>query len=254
MNIDDLRQCGELNFFGLGFLQLKVSETERYHFWHTMTQTDEYVDEWHDHRYDFNSQVIVGSITNEIAYYVDDPDGTDIRLQVCCAGNPPIFGSRCNLIHLGEFHTTEGHGYTLRNDTLHKARSQFAMTRLVRGPIVKDRANVVAPEHKSPNPFQAYMSKSQMWEIVEDIVGKQGYHTSYIPKGTLGELSKIREELLELEDAARQGVVIMELVELSDLIGAISLYLEGHHPSIGVDDLIKMSEVTKRAFRNGTRT
>lgn len=82
---------------------------------------------------------------------------------------------------------------------------------------------------------------------------KPGYHLKSIKKGTIGELSKIREEIEELEDANQQGVKIMELVELSDLYGSIELYLEKHFPNIKMEDLKKMSDVTQRAFKNGRR-
>lgn len=47
------------------------------------------------------------------------------------------------------------------------------------------------------------------------------YHLQSIHSGEYGEISKIEEELLELKDAKQQGVRIMELNELSDLLGAI---------------------------------
>lgn len=80
-----------------------------------------------------------------------------------------------------------------------------------------------------------------------------GYHVNKIQKGTLGEISKIEEELNELKDAQAQGAKIMELVELSDMIGAIELYLEKNHAGTTLDDLIKMKNITKRAFENGHR-
>lgn len=78
-----------------------------------------------------------------------------------------------------------------------------------------------------------------------------GYHLRDIKKGILGEPSKIREELEELEDALEQDVKIMALVELSDIYGAV----EAVALKLGVtmEDLAKMSEVTKRAFREGQR-
>jgi hypothetical protein len=80
---------------------------------------------------------------------------------------------------------------------------------------------------------------------------KPGYHLRPIVKGVLGEVSKIREEVEELEDAHEQGVVIMELVELSDLYGAMKARVEklGHT----MQDLERMSAVTARAFQNGKR-
>lgn len=81
-----------------------------------------------------------------------------------------------------------------------------------------------------------------------------GYHKKKIPKGTLGELSKIQEELLELEDSLDQGNKIMALVELADLYGSIKLFLEKHHPEIKMEDLKIMSEATERSFILGHRT
>ena len=80
-----------------------------------------------------------------------------------------------------------------------------------------------------------------------------GYHIRTIEKGRLGEISKIVEEVEELKDAAEQGVRIMELVELSDLLGAIESYIQNHHSGYTIGDLQRMSDVTKRAFRSGRR-
>jgi len=80
-----------------------------------------------------------------------------------------------------------------------------------------------------------------------------GYHLTDIKKGVLGESSKILEEALELIDAEQQACKIMSLVELSDLIGAIEKYLEKYFPDISIDDLKKMSSITRRAFELGER-
>ncbi len=82
---------------------------------------------------------------------------------------------------------------------------------------------------------------------------KPGYHLRAIPRGELGKISKIKEELLELEDAVAQESKIMALVELSDLIGAIEHYLEHQHPGVTLEDLKRFSRITRRAFENGRR-
>lgn len=79
-----------------------------------------------------------------------------------------------------------------------------------------------------------------------------GYHKNKIPKGILGEFSKIKEEFLEAEDAIEQSNNIMLLVELSDLIGAIESYCENNH-NITLEDLLIMNKATKNAFKDGTR-
>ncbi len=80
-----------------------------------------------------------------------------------------------------------------------------------------------------------------------------GYHLTEIPKGKIGEASKILEEAQELMDADAQGVRVMQLVELSDLVGAIDLYMERKFADFSIDDLLQMSRVTRRAFENGHR-
>lgn len=80
-----------------------------------------------------------------------------------------------------------------------------------------------------------------------------GYHLRDIQKGIFGRISKIREELEELEDAHDQGNKIMALCEVADLYGAIEGYLELFHPATSMDDVKKMAEATKRAFESGRR-
>lgn len=88
----------------------------------------------------------------------------------------------------------------------------------------------------------------------EKQITKPGYHLTNIPKGTVGESSKLLEEVLELQDAEMQHASIMALVELADLVGSIQLYLEHHHPSTSLSDLITMARITRRAFENGHRS
>lgn len=78
-----------------------------------------------------------------------------------------------------------------------------------------------------------------------------GYHIREIKKGVLGETSKIREELCELEDALDQDNRILAAVEMSDLYGALRLCAMKH--GFSMEDLAKMSDATHRAFGDGSR-
>ncbi len=80
-----------------------------------------------------------------------------------------------------------------------------------------------------------------------------GYHRKVIPKRPYGTLGKIEEELEELRDAEEQGNKILVLCELADLVGAIEGYLETSVPGLTLQDLITMSDATKRAFKSGHR-
>ena len=80
----------------------------------------------------------------------------------------------------------------------------------------------------------------------------KGYHTVKIEKGVLGDFSKIKEEFDELVDAHKQENKVLELCELSDLLGAIKHYAAGKF-GMSLDDLLKFMESTERAFENGGR-
>lgn len=80
-----------------------------------------------------------------------------------------------------------------------------------------------------------------------------GYHTKQIKKGVIGEFSKVEEEWQEVLDARKQDSKVMELVELSDMIGAIDLYLKNKF-NMSVLDLTSFSEITQRAFKSGHRS
>ncbi|PIZ95416.1 MAG: hypothetical protein COX80_04410 [Candidatus Magasanikbacteria bacterium CG_4_10_14_0_2_um_filter_33_14] len=79
-----------------------------------------------------------------------------------------------------------------------------------------------------------------------------GYHKKQIERGIYGEFSKIKEELQELEDAFEQHDKILQICELTDLIGAIEGYAQKHF-YLTLGDLKKFSDKTKSAFRENKR-
>ncbi len=87
-----------------------------------------------------------------------------------------------------------------------------------------------------------------------DLLERPGYHLRRIPRGELGELSKVQEELRELEDAMAQGSRIMAAVEVSDLLGALRAFMERHLPGVTLEDAVRFSNITRRAFENGHRS
>lgn len=83
---------------------------------------------------------------------------------------------------------------------------------------------------------------------------EKGYHLTKIKKEKFGSSAKILEEVQELLDSENQNSKIMTLLELSDIIGAVEGYLKEKFPDFTLDDLIKMKDITKRAFISGERT
>jgi hypothetical protein len=80
---------------------------------------------------------------------------------------------------------------------------------------------------------------------------KYGYHIKDIKKGKIGTADKVREELLEFEDALEQKSKIMAQVELADVYGALESLAEEN--GLTMKDLKIFSDITKRAFNNGFR-
>ncbi len=78
-----------------------------------------------------------------------------------------------------------------------------------------------------------------------------GYHKSEIKKGVYGEFSKIIEEFDELLDAKRQDDKILQIVEFTDLLGAIEEYIKKFN--LTLEDLKSFSDKTKEAFKENKR-
>lgn len=258
ISIDELRAFGTVpEFFGLGMVQLKAEQYIRYHFWDTELPTPEGVgEEYHDHRYSFISDVLLGSITNNLVYPRDDPDGVFGQYQVCCAGGGAEFVSMVEPISVGTFVTHAGGRYWVSRDAYHRTviADRYCITRQHREPTAPaEKANVLS-KSLATGMFDNPYTESQLWEIIDSILPRQGYHVNPIPKGVLGQASKIVEEVMELQDAEQQGCRIMQLVELSDAVGAIEAYLEANHAGYKLADLLDMAKITKRAFQSGSRT
>lgn len=78
------------------------------------------------------------------------------------------------------------------------------------------------------------------------------YHKREIPRGELGEASKITEEYHEFMDAHEQESPVLELCELADMVGAIEMYIKNKY-NIQFSDLYKMTKATQLAFIDGSR-
>lgn len=79
-----------------------------------------------------------------------------------------------------------------------------------------------------------------------------GYHKRDIPKGVYGSFSKVAEEWEELLDAQDQDAKVLELVEITDLYGALAGYVEAKF-GMTMEDIRLMAEMTRSSFKEGKR-
>lgn len=272
-NIDNLRGMATPLVFGLGMIQIKPSEDSlsRYHFYHPDLVNVSHQDEFHSHRYSFTSEVLIGSLEQSIAPVISGGElgGANMSaFEVCCAGKSQPKPVDLDIAaYAARTVTPAGGSYYLRHDHAHRLHDMgMALTLQQRmSDAGTDYPSHVFTRGEPSHPFDIpAMSRSHIWEIVEDVLSLHhgrpvdmdnvGYHIRDIPRGDLGYPSKIIEEIMEFSDAVDQGNPVMALVELSDSLGAIEAYLERHHPSVTLDDLLTMKAATQRAFRNGFRT
>src|SRR5271157_3325048 len=164
-------------WFGLGFIQLKLSDDSRIHFWSPDIARPER-DEIHDHRYNFVSRVLYGTLTFDL--YEPTPiqrDGvwTHELFQTDCApgheGNkePKIYP--VTITKRGTFDLVEGSEYWFSSEQFHTTENtQFAVTYLERETKTKQFANVIKPRGAPIScPFATEMSVADCWRHIDKI-------------------------------------------------------------------------------------
>ena len=159
------------HWFGLGFIQLKLTENTRIHFWLPWLKGKER-EEIHNHRYNFVSRVLAGSLHKEI-YAVTPNDFGDHELftTTCAPGKEgevttfvPVSCSK-----IAEFDIAAPGTYFFAHDQFHTTEgTDFAITYLEREPKVKSDAMVVKVNGAPITcPFANPLPVDVLWEHIE---------------------------------------------------------------------------------------
>ena len=69
------------------------------------------------------------------------------------------------------------------------------------------------------------------------------FHKREIHKGKYGEISKILEEVEEAIDSEEQGLRLMTLIELSDILGAVDGVLKKQFPNFTAEELLAFARL-----------
>lgn len=173
-DIDFLKNnCKRLYFFGLGFIQVKLNESERVHFYTNVFQKTTMKEEVHNHRYDFESTILKGEITQEIfSCNLDDQGISWVTKETCNPVTKKEFERQRCTIKLLQRHTfCLGSSYWTDHDTLHRVESSNAITHLKRGPYMKNEADVIYPIDLIPTcPFSVKTSDEELWEVIRAMI------------------------------------------------------------------------------------
>jgi hypothetical protein len=174
VDLDDLRaSCEKIHFFGLGFIQVKMRDGNRYHFYHPSLEA--FVENPHDHRYHFTSSVLRGVLFQRIWKIVEAPYGLSAiqRFDACSPDvKPPDTRTPVRVDVVSAFVTSAGSGYYLDHTTYHQAFRHGpspCITYLRRGPRVKEFSSILCLDGKTEAcPFSQPGDEKALWEIVRD--------------------------------------------------------------------------------------
>lgn len=165
------QNCKLIHYFGLGFIQLKINNAIRFHFYTEELPAIVGDEDVHNHRYDFTSEIIKGSLTQEI-YRKTDGDDYVLCEETCQAGvechTKPV---SCGIKLASRQVFVAGSEYWIDHDTFHRVYSTNAITRLTRTDYKKDLAQVIRPKDTTPVcPFSQKISEEELWCIVGKMI------------------------------------------------------------------------------------
>lgn len=172
LELDRLKEnCRLIHFFGLGFVQLKISDTERYHFYHP--ELEAFTEEPHDHRYHFISKVLKGSLVNKVWRVDDQGEKAELRYESCNKDVSDVPASYpCNRSQVGSFEVKAGSSYYIDENTFHQVERSSTgpcITKLTRGPVIKDFARILTtPGAEEACPFSRNLPEEDLWKIIVD--------------------------------------------------------------------------------------
>ena len=165
-------------WFGLGFVQLKLDATRRLHFWDPTLATLVNEKELHDHRYDFTSTVLAGRLDHIVYEFSEHPDGDHQLCEVFCQ---PEKSAPPRVLHTGFIQETSrqtfttGQSYHFKQGQFHQGVAAQAVTYLERGAIVSETARIIRPCAEAENwlcPFTDTLTTEQAWDAIEMILKK----------------------------------------------------------------------------------
>jgi hypothetical protein len=160
-----------IHYFGLGFIQLKLNDRERMHFYIPGLEPIVPEEDVHNHRYDFQSTILRGRLTQELWSPHRSAEGTHVIEEVTCEEGvaaertPGIF-----ILEMDSSHTyVEGSSYMVSHRQFHKVRpgSEGCITLIERSGYKKNLAQVVKPiDGDSICPFSRKIPEDELWGLV----------------------------------------------------------------------------------------
>lgn len=162
-----------IHYFGLGFIQLKINDDVRYHFYTKELPSILPKEEIHNHRYNFTSEILKGSL--HYAYYnIVYGIGDYFINSVSCAPNnsAPNDKEKCEIILSSKGIYDKGSFYYLDKNTFHHVwAEQDTITKITRETNKIEFAKAI--RHKDNYeicPFSKQIPEKDLWNIIEKMI------------------------------------------------------------------------------------
>lgn len=175
ITIDWLKKNVEkIHYFGLGFIQAKISNFERIHFYtNALTQTVE-PEEIHNHRYDFVSRIYKGEFVQQIYDVNKSVNGQYLLTQESCDENNKLDFPKepVDIKQLYEKTYYEDESYFMNHNTFHTVSAkENTITLLTRTDYKKEYADIVYHNSKTLTcPFSVKVSEDDLYNLIETIL------------------------------------------------------------------------------------
>lgn len=162
----------KIHYFGLGFIQVKFNEFYRAHYYTNKFPKTTQIDEIHNHRYDFFSEILKGKLKQKLYHIQYDEDGDFFETQETCTADKINFPkNKCDAMLIAEEEFTKGNHYYLKHNDFHTVEANNTITLLRRFPKVKEYANVVYHKEKQLTcPFSHKISNDELFETIKEII------------------------------------------------------------------------------------
>ncbi len=163
-----------VHYFGLGFIQLKLNQTERVHFYSQELMKTVGDEDVHNHRYNFVSEILKGSFSQKIFDVSENHHNyTHYLRQESCQENLNNQNSPVpvNIELIFEQTLRQGEKYFMDHNTFHSVESLDAVTFLTRGEYKKTLADVATPKGQDTVcPFSIKLSQEEIFDHIREII------------------------------------------------------------------------------------
>lgn len=160
-----------IHFFGLGFIQVKISDTRRYHFY--TNKIPKYVEHPHNHRYSFQSEILCGNL-NEVLYEPTIGDTHFMSTSNCLPKDSNALDIRIpvSLIQKNIFTHKTGDTYARIPTDIHTVdATEDTITFLTKTsePIFKEAFFIYEKNDEPLCPFSKKYDEKELWDIVKEM-------------------------------------------------------------------------------------